>query len=1173
MVVARRKRRVTPTITDEEQSNISSSLHKNKIATMSPEGSFNDTDNLLICSYMNNSDNVNNSDLQQSRPPLSPSPTKTIIQTRKSTTTTTTNCEDNSSFNMSSSISVDNNDCGDSLNNSMSLTDLHTTSNTPANHSAHYNNTIGSNINSTSDLSSISPIKESISDNMNIVRKISSIDDSYNKSCGTEHQINVARNIAKDVINTNPTISKQQAVDKDVVSRLNKTIATHKPQSPNNNNNPLANPPNHFKCPISSTLLIDPVIDVEGNTYERTNILKWLVLTSSVDATGGAGVSPITGNSISIDELEDDVVVKSAIDRWKKECWVRFLMSSNAKDVDTEDIEETEYYEGFDKEEEEDGGGGGLSEVQQMLLASVENDKKLLGNGSSLKGGGGMMDVSERSGKSATSQKKGGVDTSERSGSVSSKKSTKSKSSSKGSKTKKKIYSIDGDKLGISLHDEESCDKIDMSDRSAKSERPRSSSGGGGLSSELDTFILKNKKKAGKNGGSVSHASHISGASQVSTGKDDVVLPYKSQVIKKKGSKSPYRKGGKTPPPPPPPNKHSPSNSSSSFGSKKLTPRPITLTLTKRPKDEQHRNKSISSSQTTAETSTTTPTRPRSTTSSTTPKDSMRAPPLTSFSVPTKQEDGSNIAELSSYSRSLTQESSVPVRDIVPQHNKGMSSASSFCSNLSGNFSDMMSLQNDDFTVFNQPTTRTRPQHNGWSVPLGVHRVTCAMPGLQVTTQVHRRSIPVKVNRTVMSNYGTCEVEKQNMIVSPGSYVEVVETQVHGDRVRGRICWEEEEEDTDAQLNKKKKKTIKKRISRQIKRTTRRGRERGKSKEKVMKIVTYEGWISLQWAKDDDKNEDLEKLEESRIGMDTDEDVGPWTEPVPLGVYRINFSGGLPLRQSSERESDVIGKLERGRCVEVVQTEVKGDRVRARVIVPNLPQDDESTSGGQVKFTSGWVSLLNALTGSSGASLVPLGAYVVVAEPGCVITEGGRLDSKVKGKLIPGSCCEVVATRMEEGVVRGLLEEGGHVTLFAPPRGSVTVNTSNGARKQDTGRMFAMPVPLGTYQIIHNGLPVTADISVTSSTQTKLQQNTNVEVLETRVDEGRVRGRVCVVGNERQLATGSCAGSTSGSQAGMIHGWINLFEPNQRWAKIVSFKGGRPVKVDGGVPRRKNSHA
>ena len=272
-------------------------------------------------------------------------------------------------------------------------------------------------------------------------------------------------------------------------------------------------------------------------------------------------------------------------------------MNSNAKNEDIEE-EYDDYNEGFDKEKDEDGGGGGLSEVQQMLLASVENNKKLLGSGKKE----GMIDVSERSDKSSTSQKKG-VDTSERSGSVSSKKSTKSKSSSKGRK-KKKIYSIDGDKLGISLHDEESCDKIDMSDRSAMSERPRSTSSGGGLSSELDTFILKNKKAARKNGGSVSHASHISGASQVST-KDEVV---KSQVIKKKGSKSPYRKGGQPPPPPPPPKKHSPSNSSSSFGSKKLLSGRTTPSSTKRPKDEQHRNKSISSSQTTTETSSTTPT-------------------------------------------------------------------------------------------------------------------------------------------------------------------------------------------------------------------------------------------------------------------------------------------------------------------------------------------------------------------------------------------------------------------------------------------------------------------------------------------------------------------------------------------------------------------------------------
>ena len=278
------------------------------------------------------------------------------------------------------------------------------------------------------------------------------------------------------------------------------------------------------------------------------------------------------------------------------------------------------------------------------------------------------------------------------------------------------------------------------------------------------------------------------------------------------------------------------------------------------------------------------------------------------------------------------------------------------------------------------------------------------------------------------------------------------------------------------------------------------------------------------------------------------------TEPVPLGVYRINFGGGLPLRETPERDSTVLGKLDRGRCVEVVQTQVKGDRVRARVMA------EETMEDGRTKFTRGWISLLNAITGSSGASPVPLGAYVVVAEPGCAITEGGGLGSKVRGTLVPGSCMEVVATRMEGGVVRGLIDGGGHVTLFVPPRNNATT-TSEGERRKnaDGGRMYAMPVPLGTYRIIHAGLPVTSGISSTSSVMIKLGVGATAEIVETRVENGRVRGRTCAVANEDGSACGP------GGDAG---GWINLFEPDRRWAKIVCFKGGRPV---GTQLRRKNS--
>ena len=100
---------------------------------------------------------------------------------------------------------------------------------------------------------------------------------------------------------------------------------------------PLPTPPRHFLCPIQNTLLVDPVIDSEGHTYERDAILRWLVLTNRLTAVaeGGdrgdvagssCGTSPITGNLVSLKDLREDTVVKSAIERWQKECWVRFLL-------------------------------------------------------------------------------------------------------------------------------------------------------------------------------------------------------------------------------------------------------------------------------------------------------------------------------------------------------------------------------------------------------------------------------------------------------------------------------------------------------------------------------------------------------------------------------------------------------------------------------------------------------------------------------------------------------------------------------------------------------------------------------------------------------------------------------------------------------------------------------
>lgn len=49
------------------------------------------------------------------------------------------------------------------------------------------------------------------------------------------------------------------------------------------------NIPEGFYCPIIQTLMVDPVIDPEGNTYERSAIEDWL----SKNQT-----SPITRNPL-----------------------------------------------------------------------------------------------------------------------------------------------------------------------------------------------------------------------------------------------------------------------------------------------------------------------------------------------------------------------------------------------------------------------------------------------------------------------------------------------------------------------------------------------------------------------------------------------------------------------------------------------------------------------------------------------------------------------------------------------------------------------------------------------------------------------------------------------------------------------------------------------------------
>jgi len=964
----------------------------------------------------------------------------------------------------------------------------------------------------------------------------------------------------------------------------------------------LVQPPNHFLCRIQNTLLQDPVIDREGHTYERDAILRWLVLTSSnFDGGGdakkdseetsvgsiddrvvnnnngnvGRGTSPITGNPMSVEELVEDHVVKSAIERWRKDSRLRFNLLGNKDDCDT-DVEVQAMVEEFSDDQGSNQGavifeGVDASDRIGSSNASFERLKQNYGTNETSHDNRRMLS----NWSSATSH-------------TSNKSNTSSHSSSKsqGSSRRKSKKNEEGD------------GKSKLKDgRKHHRHRHGHNHRDNHHQTQDDNHMEHKKGYAVKM--ALSPPPQAQGAPRMASplpsdeSRNSIHNQHRINMVVSKHY------------PPPPPRQQSSKRRDSENSN--ITPSNSNSRNSSSHNNGSHRERlgdsakgsstrsSLTSSQKSQRTTVTSNVTAISSRPSPATNDTLATgvlpspPPVVSTRMPPSQlAPGPQV--ITACQDEFSSQPSLPPPVPIAIINTSSNSFSSNNSNPHDAFSSYTT------TASAKPV---RLQHNGWSVPLGVHKVISSAPGLRVTTQVHRRSIPVQVpHRAEVSGKavrrdsgGSCKAEKE-LIIPPGSYVDILETQVHGERVRGRICWEVEEEDSD--IGKHKKRSIKGRTSKLLKRTSLR-KQRDGAAELPVKVVEYEGWISLQWAKneegnDAEKNRNIDVYRESghamamgrngsgrSVGMEgrvTDEDSGPWTETIPLGVYRISFIGGLPLRETPDRDSALIDKLDRGRCVEVVQTQIKGDRVRARVIVPDISQDEDLDSNGdvQIKYTSGWISLLNALTGASGASPVPLGAYVVVAEQGCVITEGGRLKSKVKGSFVPGSCIQVVATRMEEGIVRGLIASGGHVTLFVPPgakQGSSATTRASGGRskenKPDGGRMLAMPVPLGTYQIIRGGLSVTSCIASTSSILMKLPLDATVEITETCVDNGRVRGRVCAAMN-KDGSRPNCSGSN-----GTATGWINLFDPNQRWAKIVCFKGWRPVGV--GPQRQRRSHS
>jgi hypothetical protein len=651
-------------------------------------------------------------------------------------------------------------------------------------------------------------------------------------------------------------------------------------------------------------------------------------------------------------------------------------------------------------------------------------------------------------------------------------------------------------------------------------------------------------------------------------------------------------------------------------------------------------------------------------------------------------------------------------------------------------------LSNNTEQLMLSPSSQS---NHGWGVPLGVHRITCMSPGLLVTADVHRRSNIVQ--RKIIHNSLTKDdddnddkeemvgsyrkskqktkkkkkggsgikivtgVKTRDLLLPSGSYVEILETRVHGGRVRGRIVWEEEvitEYDHDVilhleeievrqramtrpkqqqhQNNLNNDSPSKKRIGRKatvgaavrkasaaanktlfrrksisgmggngglfasdlfdasmmggggggVTNPPERGNESIGEREDIeedlvdtspspLTTIKYSGWISLQWAGSEDNKERDEVIERRRrtsgkVGesnpetalssVAADEDEGPWSQPLPLGVYRIGVlgdndgnvvsvdddhrdAGHLPLHDAPDDESNAIDYLVPGQCIEIVETQVlvvkkkkkkkkrkntkdggiytkyssvdaMGEQVvRARCMVPVVIVPPTSMNNviakPQRKYRNGWITLFGGegtkdVHCSVAAFPIPLGAYVFKADDPLLLD-----DNKLKFPI--GSVVEVVTTRIEfddkerEGMhhsvaVRGLLASGGYVTLYAISIGAsgTSLRLSGFVRSV----IYAESVPLGTYRITQP-TNLSSDIlknAAIDDVVTQLDKNERVRIVETRVEDGCVRGRVVEVFSARRQHRHV---NSKDTQMAKTIGWISLFEPpSLRWAEHIT---------------------
>ncbi len=91
--------------------------------------------------------------------------------------------------------------------------------------------------------------------------------------------------------------------------------------------------PRDFLCPISHELMDTPMVDQEGNTYEKINICNWL---------SNHNTSPITRNPLSIDHLSLNRSLRNIIEDYKKSKGIPITTGLKipdiGRDIDTSEL-------------------------------------------------------------------------------------------------------------------------------------------------------------------------------------------------------------------------------------------------------------------------------------------------------------------------------------------------------------------------------------------------------------------------------------------------------------------------------------------------------------------------------------------------------------------------------------------------------------------------------------------------------------------------------------------------------------------------------------------------------------------------------------------------------------------------------------------------------------------